>query len=351
MPTSRNLRRDLAALGLLALVLFLATALFTYDPADPVPEPITPLNLLYQPDALVAPQNAQIHNVCGRWGALAADMLFAAFGAAAWYLLLALGVLDLNLLRRQTIDTPLLRGLGFATSLLGVTTLLAMLLPSLAPGPVIGSGGYLGALGKGVAYQHFAQIGGVILAGSLALGGLLLATDYALFRAGGFSVQLLLASLMGAKIAVQRQRKAQPKTDLDEPMPGADGEPSVRVKGKKGAKVPARDDLSGVLGIEEEAEELQLAATTGKLADEDEEDSDVIPVKKLGVAQLTGKSVPANSTTLAPKTRTDGPENPLRVRNPADKKREAAAKDPHDEVRQRLDEASLGKGADDYELP
>jgi hypothetical protein len=34
MPERRNLKLDLAALGLLALTVFLAAALWTYDPAD-----------------------------------------------------------------------------------------------------------------------------------------------------------------------------------------------------------------------------------------------------------------------------------------------------------------------------
>src|SRR5436190_14629454 len=112
VPVSSNLKRDLLALGLLALVVFLGAALVTYDPADAVVEPIAPLNLLYQPDQLVTPANSHVHNVCGRWGAMAADILLSAFGVAAWYVVGSLGVLDLTLLRRKAIDTPLLRAFG-----------------------------------------------------------------------------------------------------------------------------------------------------------------------------------------------------------------------------------------------
>ena len=56
----------------------------------------------------------------------------------------------------------------------------------LSPGPVIGPGGYLGALGKAVALMHFATIGGMILAGSVTIGGLLLCTDYAFIDASLF---------------------------------------------------------------------------------------------------------------------------------------------------------------------
>ena len=105
MPVSTNLKRDLFALGLLALVVFLGAALVTYDPADPVVEPVAPLNLLYQPDQLVTPANGHVHNVCGRWGAMAADMLLSACGLAAWYVVASpsqCDIIELTMLEGQS---------------------------------------------------------------------------------------------------------------------------------------------------------------------------------------------------------------------------------------------------------
>ena len=56
MLENRNLKLDLLALAMLATVIFLAAALFTYDPADP-------------PGTLVFPQHRQPANVCGYCGA------------------------------------------------------------------------------------------------------------------------------------------------------------------------------------------------------------------------------------------------------------------------------------------
>ncbi len=70
MTDNRNLKLDVFALGLLALVVFLTLALLTYSPADPVVELVAPLNNLYRPDVLVYPQNAMIENACGKWGSL-----------------------------------------------------------------------------------------------------------------------------------------------------------------------------------------------------------------------------------------------------------------------------------------
>ena len=70
------------------------------------------------------------------------------FGVGAYYLVFSLAVLDFQLLRRREIDSPALRMIGWIASLGGITTIAAIAFPSLSPGPVIGAGGYLGALGK-----------------------------------------------------------------------------------------------------------------------------------------------------------------------------------------------------------
>ncbi len=169
MLEQRNLKLDLLALGLLALTIFLAAALLSYDPADP-------------PSKLVFPERAETLNVCGRSGALLSRMLFGALGLGAYYLLLSLAALDAVLLSRRTITQPVLRVGGWLLSLVGVATLAAMAVPELSPGPVIGSGGYLGAAGRGLMEMNFAAVGAYILALSLILGGLLLCTDYVLIR-------------------------------------------------------------------------------------------------------------------------------------------------------------------------
>ena len=52
MLENRSLKRDLLALALLAAVIFLAAALFTYDPADP-------------PAKLAFPPHGHPANACG----------------------------------------------------------------------------------------------------------------------------------------------------------------------------------------------------------------------------------------------------------------------------------------------
>jgi DNA segregation ATPase FtsK/SpoIIIE, S-DNA-T family len=92
------------------------------------------------------------------------------------------------LLVRHELNQFWLRAGGWLLSLLGVTTLAALAVPSLSPGPVIGAGGYLGAIGRAVLEIHFASLGSYILAVSMILGGLLLATDYWLIRLSAWIV-------------------------------------------------------------------------------------------------------------------------------------------------------------------
>src|SRR6185295_14394039 len=146
MLEQRSLKLDLAALALLALVVFLGLALATYHPAD-------------APGASVYPLHAQPHNACGRSGAILAHFLYTGLGLGAYYLVLSMAAFDGVLLLRRTISDPMLRGIGWLASLVGLDALLAMARPGLLPGPVIGPGGYLGATGHGLLSMHFANAG------------------------------------------------------------------------------------------------------------------------------------------------------------------------------------------------
>ena len=67
MTEKRNLRLDLIALALLAVFIFMALALLTYSPADPVTELVAPFDRLYHPDVLVHPQNPTVLGFNSPW--------------------------------------------------------------------------------------------------------------------------------------------------------------------------------------------------------------------------------------------------------------------------------------------
>ncbi|MGO9109698.1 MAG: DNA translocase FtsK 4TM domain-containing protein [Thermoguttaceae bacterium] len=234
MLEQRDLKKDLLALGLLALAVFLAAALLSYDPGDP-------------PSKLVYPQRAEVLNACGRSGAFVSRYLFSGLGLGAYYLVFSLGVLDAMLLVRRPLTQPITRLCGWLISLAGLTSLAAMAIPQLSPGPVIGAGGYLGAAGRGLLEMNFATVGAYILTISLLLGGVLLSTDYLLVHIVAFVVGKPAQGIgqgmlqVGAAAAKRLRRKS----DLDAYEPDDDEAAtgarilSVRVKGRPSEEIEA----------------------------------------------------------------------------------------------------------------
>lgn len=246
MFEQRNIKCDLWALGLLALTVFLTAALFSYDPADP-------------PSSLVFPQNYQIHNTCGRSGAIISRTLFECLGIGAFYLIVSLTALDAILLMHRKVTQPWLRAIGWMLSLIGLTTLVAMALPQFSPGPVIGSGGYLGATGRGILEMQFARVGAYIVAGSLLLGGLLLSTDYVLIRAITWAIYKPTKHLGRGVMQVSAayaQKIGCRRSDLDSYEPDeVDDRVAVKISGRANDEVVEADNQDTVAEENEEAEE------------------------------------------------------------------------------------------------
>ena len=233
MLEKRNLKLDLFALALLALTIFLAASLLSYPPADP-------------PSKLVSPVRTETLNVCGQWGALVSRGLFTTFGLGAYYLLVSLTALDVVLLSRRGVTQPVLRAAGWFISLAGVSTLAAMAVPQLSPGPVIGSGGYLGAAGRGLLQMNFAAFGAYVLAISMILGGLLLCTDYLLIHVFAWAVGKPAAHLGRGVIQVSAayaQKVAGKRPELPTDGKQQDEEPedlfdevAVRIAGRRATR-------------------------------------------------------------------------------------------------------------------
>ncbi|MBP90103.1 MAG: DNA translocase FtsK, partial [Planctomycetaceae bacterium] len=214
MFENRSLKLDLIALALCGFVIFLGCALGTYDPADPVPELIRPLNQFYHADPLVYPPNDEPTNACGKWGALAADMLFNSVGIAAYYLVFSLVVVDVLLLTRRQIDSPVMRTAGWVISIIGLTSITALVVPGFSLGPIVGPGGYLGALGQTLLESHFAFAGSLILAASLLLGGLMLCTDYALLRMAWGTASVTATGVNKGRARLAERRAERRKQDV-----------------------------------------------------------------------------------------------------------------------------------------
>lgn len=205
MFENRSLRIDLMTLALLAVTALVGISLFTYDPLDP-------------PSTLVLPARAEFANAVGPIGAYVSHYLFESVGVGAYYVVGSLSVLSIVLLMRRGIDQPIVRAVGWALSLLALSTLSNMVMPAGSPGPEIGPGGFLGAMGSALLESHFATIGAYILSLSVLLAGWLLCTDYFLFRVAAVTTVASgrgIATLGQVGQSLKAANKKRPATDVE----------------------------------------------------------------------------------------------------------------------------------------
>ena len=252
MFEDRSLKIDLCALALLALAVFLGVSLWTYNATDP-------------PSTTVWPASSVVHNACGRAGAFTAHYLFESLGVGAYYLTASLAVLTFLLLLHREIDQPILRTFGWAISVVGLTTLVALAMPNSTPGPIVGAGGYIGAMGRTLLETHFAVAGSYIFALSVLLAGLLLSTDYFLFRAAALTTSITGRSLLHVgHLGHVARRTVRVKTDVEEEFEAEEAE----------------DEAEEEEFDEEDAEEDEEEAET------DEESDRALKVRTPGVAAV-----------------------------------------------------------------
>lgn len=160
----RRIRDDLLALALFAATVFVGLALFSYNPADP-------------PGTAVYPVAKETTNLCGSAGAKLAHHLITNLGYGAYFVVVCLISSDGRLFSRIGLDGLMTRTFGLAIALLAVCVGLQVLLPDFGHGPVVGTGGYVGALGHLLLAKEFATVGTLILLGSLFAAGMVLSGD------------------------------------------------------------------------------------------------------------------------------------------------------------------------------
>ena len=184
MSEDRKVSNDIIAVALLAAIVFLVASLATFNPADPAFKASALLNHIYQPDQLHYPAPEGFSNACGRLGAWTSDMLITTLGVGAYFLVIGLIAMEIALFKRQGIASPWFKTAGWTLSLLALATFAAMIIPERFFSPLIGPGGYLGALGKGMLGSHLGIVGSVIVALTMFIAGMMMWTEYLVFRTG-----------------------------------------------------------------------------------------------------------------------------------------------------------------------
>jgi len=359
MLETRYLSRDLFALALLTATLYVAVAIGTYDPGDPV---FSFYSLTDQPTYAVLPTPTSIHNTGGRCGALTAHWLLSAFGLGAYYMLFSAAALSAWLLARKQVRERWQRLFGWALTLLAFCSLAALLSPGWGTLPMIGPGGYLGATGKAVLVEHFATLGAYLIALSVFLCGQMLCTEYAFVR-------MLYWSTVAPALGISRRVRKPRATAL-----------SVQALDKPARKIAFHPEQSLLTPDaeeqeeeEEEAEDEESAESTGEepairiagkapkpavkpAADKPEPKPVVKPAPTLprppevkAPAAVTPAAAPsaviAVATKHSPQAPSDSAESSApRVKGPS-------TKDDRQKVREELDAASHTDSRFEYQLP
>ena len=352
-----NLVRDLSAIGLVALTLMLTVSIVTRSPADPIETPLWPISAFYVPDVLAYPTNEAVTNACGYWGALLSSALLDAVGLASALVIAAMGGIATALLVRGRLQAPVLRSLGGTIMLVGAATAASLLPIEMEGFPVVGAGGYLGAMSSTWLLEHFAPAGAWILTMTVLAVGTLLTTDYALLYAGRAVVR---RGAMVSRSSVERargvlpgtRRLRQPFTDLEEPIriegdaeqgeatdeggPLSDG-PKIKFRKSRAGK-PSRTQAVAA-GPPNESEWVEDEEAEAHLEDEgweDDEEVDESAVRELEVDDETVQLRNDNAHSLP------GPK----VRAPKRKSKN----DPRRELFKDMSEAAPS-GMEDYHLP
>ncbi|TWU01996.1 DNA translocase FtsK [Neorhodopirellula pilleata] len=305
-----SLRRDVPALIIVAGTLLTFVAVLTHDPADPVPTNVWPVSEFYTPDVSVYPINSTVQNACGSLGALISALLLEAVGIGVSLLIGAGGGVATALLIRGKMNAPVLRSLGGCIVLVGACTAASMTTIDLKGMPVVGNGGYLGAMGSTFLLQHFHPVGSWILTLSILAVGLLLTTDYMLVYAGkkvvvgGAKVSRKGIVRAAGVMPVTLKRRRQPFTDVGSPIQ-LDGETPPIVQDRIDPPEPQISIRSPGRIAEEAAKAAELAASEKATAEKASADADNESKRKSGLAKaaaITAGLAAAAGLTAAAQT-------------------------------------------------
>lgn len=388
MSEPRQVKFDVEATVLATICLFLWISLLSYDAADSVGPLVAPFNQFYEPSQSVYPANSTTQNWCGWAGALAAQMLVDGLGIGAIPLVAAMSALTLWMFRVQSNFVAPARQFGWLLVVISFTTLATLLKLETPQAPVIGAGGYLGALTTTWLNNHFATVGSFILTSAVMIAGLLLSTDYVVLRWLGWLMSESV-SLAGNTAVVGRRGLSSlnplaglaarmRRSDVDEgvvlPDNGADNM-SIRIRGQQvgqpieGKASSASSAVAAAPSAAAGAVSATAAATTkagsktadsliagvaavasnllnGKLKAESAEE-EVEEAGELDGDEEGSDETEAGDEEAAASEEAEPADDGPRVKR---KKKPAAAKKADDSL-EHLDDTSLPEGTEEYVLP
>ncbi len=388
-PAPRKIEFDLEAVMLSAICVFLWASLISYDPADVGGTLPAPLSGLIQFDSAVYPLNESPKNWCGWWGAWASQLIIQGLGVGSVFVIIGLSVLSIWMFRVQSNYVRASRQIGWVFVVVAITTLAALMRLNTPLSPVIGAGGYLGAMTSTWLNEHFAITGSFILTMTLLVAGLLLSTDYVVMKAifwmlmGGATVASTAASATRKRISIpvgrtalnsesttiakstanHRQRTSDVDQGLELPGDSASGstaEPPVRIRGQQldgptptpvapaTSPAPVENPLAAVKQIASAllSPAIAPAAETTTLAETEDTSADAEELEEGEDGEYREVEVEGESVQVRADDghQVQGP----RVRSGKSKKSE---KPSASDSLGHLDDTRLPEGAEEYVLP
>ncbi len=150
--------------ALLFATAFVVLSLASFDPADP-------------PGMAASPPNVPASNLCGPVGATLASFLLESIGLASWLLAWSMLVANLLVLRRRVVPEIGMRLVGASLLVLATATIAQQFAGSVQFCPIIGAGGYLGAVSVGLLKGQLGLAGLMLVLVGVGATGLALASD------------------------------------------------------------------------------------------------------------------------------------------------------------------------------
>ena len=170
--------RQILAIILVPVVVFISMALVSFDPADP-------------PASRGFPPRIEPVNLCGHLGSTVATLIYQSTGVAGWLGVVFIGGLAIGLFRNQRFQDLPWRATGAVLSIAGLATLCTLFLPPFIPRPVWGPGGLAGLLFADLATRYLANAGAAITAATILGLGLFLVADQVMLKCGSYFTRLL----------------------------------------------------------------------------------------------------------------------------------------------------------------
>ena len=238
----RSKTNEIAGVALSAASILLLLSLLSYQATDP--------------SGSVSSSTHEYGNIIGKFGAWIADFLFQFLGLAALLLPLPLLFAGYRKLRRQTLEYPYIKSLGFFCTLLASATGFALLGPELPAWVNFMSGGVVGVLLSEQLLTYFNRTGTLIIVFACLTLSLILTTRFSIdaLLDWVFSFRWNPLAAFSSRIAHWRLRrknrqelarlKQEKQEVVTQPLPN-----KISLEAEGGGAVEVRGDDEGVVTV------------------------------------------------------------------------------------------------------